>query len=85
MFKKQKPIVKKTNGSTASRARKENSKQSYQEFMKKKYEDLGLEEEYDKMYRPAQKVSKRQSSTLMAEVNEYHPSRRVCINYNVYI
>ena len=31
-------------------------KLNYKEFMKMKYEDLGLDEEFDTQYRPQQKV-----------------------------
>ncbi|XP_067933442.1 chromosome transmission fidelity protein 18 homolog [Watersipora subatra] len=61
VFKKEKPRIKKQaaqskplgrDGSAGLRKGKLNSK----EFFKKKYDDLGLEEEFDKFYRPVQKV-----------------------------
>lgn len=66
VFKKQQPIIKKRTAANAkgtmmptagTKPGQGKNKQSYQEFFKKKYDDLGLEDEYDKAYRPIQKVN----------------------------
>lgn len=67
VFKKEKPLKRnisaakfkpKPPGETKD-GKKAFNKASYQEFIKKKYEDLGLEDEFDSVYRPVQKVSRR--------------------------
>ncbi|KAF6029468.1 CHTF18 [Bugula neritina] len=60
VFKKHKPSrkVKKSYDSKGVQGAggKGLNKQTYQEFMKKKYEDLGLEDDFDSLFRPVQKV-----------------------------
>lgn len=67
VFKKQRPL-KKCASSTGDNSninvgiggktgKGGNNKKTYKEFMKKKYEDLDLEEDFDKLYRPIQKAS----------------------------
>lgn len=60
VFKKHKPSrkVKKSYDSKGVQGTggKVHNKQTYQEFMKKKYEDLGLEDDFDSLFRPVQKA-----------------------------
>lgn len=63
MFGKQKSINKpigstKTNGDKNFSARPPKTKREKSEMFRQKYELLGLDEEFDSLYRPTQKVCK---------------------------
>ena len=56
VFNKPKPVIQKNKAGSAKEKGGPGKKLNYKEFMKMKYEDLGLDEEFDTQYRPQQKV-----------------------------
>lgn len=67
VFKKPKPVVQKSKAGAGKG--KGGNKLNYKEFMKMKYEDLGLDEDFDTQYRPQQKVG-----TIMTVLAHYSNS-----------